>query len=69
LKYIAKYCFKTKIKFLKLIDVLREILSHISSFSKSSMFSFVIKMMNRLVNEHDWSTQKIYHHLLERDLK
>ncbi len=57
LKYITKYCSKAKTKSLKLINVLREILSQISFFSKISMFSFVIKMMNWFITKRDWFAQ------------
>ncbi len=69
LKYITKYYSKAKTKSLKLINVLREILSQIFFFSKSSMLSFVIKMMNRFIIKRNWFVQKICHHLLKHDLK
>jgi hypothetical protein len=69
LEYIAKYYSKAKTKSLKLINVLREILSQISFFSKNLMLFLVIKMMNRLITKRDWFAQKICHHLLKRDLK
>jgi hypothetical protein len=69
LEYIAKYCSKAKTKSLKLINILREILSQIFFFSKNLMFFLVIKIMNRLITERNWSVQEVCHHLLKRDLK
>ncbi len=67
LNYIAKYCSKTKTKSLKLIDVIRSVLLIVSS--KSLMLLLMIKMMNKLIIEKDWSAQEICHHLFKRDLK
>jgi hypothetical protein len=69
LRYIVKYCFKAKIKSFKLIDVFRDVLSHVHVNSKSTMLSLIIKMMNKLIIERDWIAQKICHHLFKRDLK
>jgi hypothetical protein len=67
LSYIAKYCSKTKKKSFKLIDVMRSVVSIVSS--KSFMLLLMIKMMNKLIIERDWSAQKICHHFFKRDLK
>lgn len=67
LGYIAKYCSKAETKSLKLADLVRGVLSLVST--KAPMHSLATKMMNKLIAERDWSAQEVCHHLLDRELK
>lgn len=65
--YLIKYCFKIEKKFELFKNLLQFIMLRISE--KTLLLSFVIKLMNKLIVERDWSAQEMCHHILQRDLK
>ena len=66
LYYVAKYCSKAETKTVKLDEIMKDILPHISS--KNPMGSLVIKFMNKLIGERDISAQEACHLLLQLNL-
>lgn len=66
LYYVAKYCTKAETKTVKLDELMKDLLPHISS--KNPIGSLVIKFMNKLIGERDISAQKACYLLLQLDL-
>lgn len=66
LYYVAKYCTKAETKTVKLDQLMKDILPHISS--KNPMCSLVVKFMNKLIGERDISAQEACHLLLQLNL-
>lgn len=66
LYYVAKYCTKAKIKTVKLDELMKDLLLHISS--KNAMGLLVMKFLNKLIRERDISVQQAWHLLLQLDL-
>lgn len=66
LYYVFKYCTKAEIKTIKLKDIIKDLLPHVSS--KSPMCSLVAKFMNKLIGERDISAQEACRLLLHLDL-
>ncbi len=64
--YIAKYCNKAEKK-TELYEALTCNL-FLRIFHCAPFISFVLCLMNKLVSERDWTTQKVYHHLLNLPL-
>ncbi len=65
--YLIKYCFKIKKKSESFKSLLQFIMLRISD--KTFLLSFIIKLMNKLIVEWNWSAQEMYHHLLQQDLR
>ena len=66
LYYVAKYCTKAETKTVKLDELMKDLLPHISS--KNPMGSLVIKFINKLIGKRDISAQEACYLLLQLDL-
>ena len=67
LTYIVKYCIKVEIKFLFYKKLLKSMLSDVTF--KVFMLSLIIKLMNKLIVERNYFSQKMLHHLMNFKLK
>ena len=67
LTYIVKYCIKVEIKSLFYKKLLKSMLSDVTL--KVFMLSLIIKLMNKLIVERNYFSQKMLHHLMNLKLK
>ena len=67
LTYIVKYCIKVEVKSLFYKELLKSMLSDVTF--KAFMLSLFIKLMNKLIIERDYSSQKVLHHFMNFKLK
>ena len=67
LTYIVKYCIKVEVKFLFYKKLLKSMLSDVTL--KVFMLSLIIKLMNKLIIERNYFSQKVLHHLMNFKLK
>lgn len=66
LYYVSKYCTKAETKTIKLEDIMKDLISHMSL--KNSMCLLVAKFINKLIEKKDILAQKACHLLLHLDL-
>ncbi|EED12031.1 hypothetical protein TSTA_001030 [Talaromyces stipitatus ATCC 10500] len=67
LQYIAKYVSKAETKSDSYKDMMKSLLPTLNQ--KNPFLSIVMKMINRLIGEHDWSAQEVLHLLLNIPLQ
>jgi hypothetical protein len=63
LAYVAKYIFKPEIKSKSYKDLQGMILPYTNE--RVPLLSLVLKMLNKLIRERDWSAQEVSHNLLQ----
>ena len=59
LSYIAKYVSKPKKSSDLYLEMQAQILSYVND--RAPLLSFVSKMLNKMIAEHDWSVQEVSH--------
>ena len=67
LTYIVKYCIKVEVKFLFYKKFLKSMFSDVTL--KAFMLSLIIKLMNKLIVERNYFSQKVLHHFMNFKLK
>ena len=60
--YIGKYCSKEEKKLTSYQELLQSVQPHANSLHAFS--SVVVRFINKLIAEHDWLAQEVYHLLL-----
>jgi ATP-dependent DNA helicase PIF1 len=63
LAYMAKYISKPEIKFKSYKNLQGMILLYTNE--RVPLLSFILKMLNKLIGEWDWSAQEVSHNLLQ----
>jgi ATP-dependent DNA helicase PIF1 len=63
LSYIAKYVSKPEKSSDSYLEMQSQILPYVND--QAPLLSFVSKMLNKVIVEHDWSAQKVFHILLQ----
>lgn len=63
LSYISKYMLKSEKLFASYINLQMQVLLYINNYTP--LLLFVLKMLNKLIDEQNWSAQKVFHILLQ----
>jgi ATP-dependent DNA helicase PIF1 len=63
LTYVTKYVSKPKKVSTSYLKMQTQILPYVNNWTP--LLSFISKMLNKVIAEHDWSAQKVSHILLQ----
>ena len=63
LSYVGKYVSKPEKSSTSYTELQAQVLPYINN--RTPLLSFVSKMLNKLIGEHDWSAQEVSHILLQ----